>query len=72
MARGLIAGCTDYDSQPVSEIFHDMEQDIIYINNQQVLIQKYLSISKDNSYWDSNVPDDFKLCYFKLKNFLIP
>lgn len=51
MARGLIAGCTDYNSLPISEIFNDMKNDIEYIHAQVALVQKHFSIANVDNYW---------------------
>jgi len=70
MARGLIAGCTDYSFQPISEVFNDMEKDIEYIQRQLNFVKKHFNIANANNYWEKSVPDDFIYCYLKTNDFL--
>ena len=70
MARSLIAGCTDYSFQPISEVFNDMEKDIEYIQTQLYFVKKHFNIANANNYWEKSVPNDFICCYLTINNFL--
>lgn len=70
MAKGLLAGMTDYNHQSFEDIIGDLEkerQNTIAFNNQ---IQKNIDTLTSNGYWAESVPFDFKnIIAYSLRHF---
>ena len=60
MAKGLLGGMTDYSHQSFQDILDDIKgekkQTILYRNE----IQHNIDVLTSNSYWQNNVPIDFR------------
>ncbi|MBW3466615.1 hypothetical protein [Arthrospiribacter ruber] len=70
MAKGLLAGMTDYNHQSFEDILEDLEKErknTIAFKNQ---IQQNIEILTDNGYWTISVPFDFKnIVAYSLRHF---
>jgi hypothetical protein len=70
MAKGLLAGMTDYNHQSFEDIIGDLEKErknTIAFKNQ---IEQNIDILKQNGYWDNSVPFDFKsIVAYSLRHF---
>ena len=60
MAKGLLAGMTDYSHQSFEDIIHDLEAEKRNTSLFLDKIKKNVQKANENSYWDNSVPFDFK------------
>lgn len=60
MTKGLIGGMTDYDHQSFDDILMDINEERKRTTSFRDKIVKNITILKTNSYWENNVPFNFK------------
>lgn len=60
MAQGIIAGGTDYSGQTIWEIKSDIENWMKYSQKIKNEFNQTISELKDNKYWETEVPFDFR------------
>jgi len=60
MAKGLIGGMTDYSHQSFSDVVNDLDYEYRNLSAFIGAIDKNLATSKQNKYWQRNVPTAFQ------------
>lgn len=60
MTKGIIGGMTDYNHQSFEDILKDLDDEIKRTASFRNEIIKNIDILKANSYWQTNVPFNFK------------
>ena len=70
MAKGLIGGMTDYNHQSFSDILKDLDDEKKRTISFRDTIQHNVDQLIANSYWQTNVPFDFRnIVNYSLKHF---
>ena len=70
MAKGFIAGMTDYSHQSFDDIVNDLENELKFVIKVIKIIEKNKKKLRLNGYWDNNVIYDFKsIIAYSLTNF---
>lgn len=60
MAKGSIAGATDYSNQSLNDIFKDLDNELVAVLEVTASINRNINKLKDSNYWDKEVLLGFK------------
>ena len=70
MAKGMLAGSTDYSHQSLEDIKHDLREEISNIDYFTEIIDRNIEELVASGYWNTNVPNNFKgMIAYSLKHF---
>lgn len=70
MAKGLIAGMTDYDHQSFEDIINDLKDEKLNMISYKDEIEKNVNLLIANNYWTNVVPSYFRnMIQYSLKHF---